>query len=337
MSAAGAIAAASVGRLRTGVRRPFSEYGRGLIIRCHSSGMTLDNINRAAVDRIIRVDHAGEYGANRIYAGQMAVLGRTSVGPVIQKMWDQEKNHLKKFNELMIAFRVRPTVLMPLWNMAGFALGAGTALLGKEGAMACTVAVEESIANHYNNQIRMLMEEDPEKYEELLQVIKQFRDEELEHHDTGLDHDAELPFHCLNSWKHIPSYMSSPGRDNDYEKKSHQNTKWRTWETAMCRVMREAWVQIPALPLQAIGSQAVNIACLGLSVPTCKVEMKTEAALKIVLHGRDEQVPHREGLRTATEGLFWLASISLHNAANRQGRGVLYLTCSLCKLCAQWL
>lgn len=106
---------------------------------------------------------------------------------------------------------------------------------------------------------------------------------------------------------------------------------------AMCRVMREAWVQIPALPLQAIGSQAVNIACLGLSVPTCKVEMKTEAALKIVLHGRDEQVPHREGPRTATEELFWLASISLHNAANRQGRGVLYLACSLCKLCAQWL
>ncbi|XP_034349066.1 NADPH-dependent 3-demethoxyubiquinone 3-hydroxylase, mitochondrial isoform X2 [Arvicanthis niloticus] len=185
MSAAGAIAAASVGRLRTA-------YGRGLIIRCYSSGMTLDNINRAAVDRIIRVDHAGEYGANRIYAGQMAVLGRTSVGPVIQKMWDQEKNHLKKFNELMVAFRVRPTVLMPLWNIAGFALGAGTALLGKEGAMACTVAVEESIAHHYNNQIRTLMEEDPEKYEELLQVIKQFRDEELEHHDTGLDHDAEL-------------------------------------------------------------------------------------------------------------------------------------------------
>nr|XP_038957456.1 5-demethoxyubiquinone hydroxylase, mitochondrial isoform X3 [Rattus norvegicus] len=70
--------------------------------------------------------------------------------------------------------------------------GAGTALLGKEGAMACTVAVEESIAHHYNNQIRMLMEEDAEKYEELLQVIKQFRDEELEHHDTGLEHDAEL-------------------------------------------------------------------------------------------------------------------------------------------------
>ncbi|XP_025858974.1 5-demethoxyubiquinone hydroxylase, mitochondrial isoform X4 [Vulpes vulpes] len=154
--------------------------------------MTLDNVNRAAVDRIIRVDHAGEYGANRIYAGQMAVLGRTSVGPVIQKMWDQEKDHLKKFNELMVAFRVRPTILMPFWNVVGFALGAGTALLGKEGAMACTVAVEESIAHHYNNQIRTLMEKDPEKYEELLQVIRKFRDEELEHHDIGLEHDAQL-------------------------------------------------------------------------------------------------------------------------------------------------
>ncbi|KAM5131715.1 NADPH-dependent 3-demethoxyubiquinone 3-hydroxylase, mitochondrial isoform 2-T2 [Callospermophilus lateralis] len=110
----------------------------------------------------------------------------------LMKMWDQEKDHLKKFNELMVAFRVRPTVLMPFWNVVGFALGAGTALLGKEGAMACTVAVEESIAHHYNNQIRTLMEEDPEKYQELLQVIKKFRDEELEHHDLGLDHDAEL-------------------------------------------------------------------------------------------------------------------------------------------------
>uniref|UniRef100_A0A2K6LMW3 5-demethoxyubiquinone hydroxylase, mitochondrial n=2 Tax=Rhinopithecus TaxID=542827 RepID=A0A2K6LMW3_RHIBE len=175
-----------------GVASGRGTYGRRIIVRFRSSGMTLDNINRAAVDRIIRVDHAGEYGANCIYTGQMAVLGRTSVGPVIQKMWDQEKDHLKKFSELMVTFRVRPTVLMPFWNVLGFALGPGTALLWKEGAMACTVAVEESIAHHYNNQIRKLMEEDPEKYEELLQVIKKFRDEELEHHDTGLEHDAEL-------------------------------------------------------------------------------------------------------------------------------------------------
>ncbi|XP_004705804.1 5-demethoxyubiquinone hydroxylase, mitochondrial isoform X1 [Echinops telfairi] len=189
---AGAAAAQPLWRLRTSARRPLSVFGRKLGARCCSSGMTLDTINRATVDRIIRVDHAGEYGANRIYAGQMAVLGRTSVGPVIQKMWDQEKEHLRKFSELMVALRVRPTALMPFWNVMGFALGAGTALLGREGAMACTVAVEESISHHYNNQIRTLMEEGPEKYEELLQVIKKFRDEELEHHDTGLEHDAEL-------------------------------------------------------------------------------------------------------------------------------------------------
>ncbi|XP_008046132.1 5-demethoxyubiquinone hydroxylase, mitochondrial [Carlito syrichta] len=192
MSFARAAATPSLGRLYTDARRPLSAYGRRISVRLCSSRMTSDNINWAAVDRIIRVDHAGEYGADRIYAGQMAVLGRTSVGPVIQKMWDQEKDHLKKFSELMVTFRVRPTVLMPLWNVLGFALGAGTALLGKKGAMACTVAVEESIAHHYNNQIRTLMEEDPDKYKELLQVIKKFRDEELEHHDIGLDHDAEL-------------------------------------------------------------------------------------------------------------------------------------------------
>ncbi|XP_030068106.1 5-demethoxyubiquinone hydroxylase, mitochondrial isoform X2 [Microcaecilia unicolor] len=154
--------------------------------------MTLNSVDKAVIDPIIRVDHAGEYGANRIYAGQMAVLGRTTVGPVIQQMWDQEKEHLKKFNELMIAYRVRPTILLPFWNIVGFVLGASTALLGKEGAMACTVAVEESISEHYNNQIRTLVELDPEKYEELLQVIKKFRDDELEHHDTGLEYDAEL-------------------------------------------------------------------------------------------------------------------------------------------------
>ncbi|XP_067859312.1 5-demethoxyubiquinone hydroxylase, mitochondrial [Heptranchias perlo] len=147
---------------------------------------------RAMLGRIIRVDHAGEYGANRIYAGQMAVLGKTPVGPVIQRMWDQEKEHLEKFNELIVDHRVRPTLLMPFWNVAGFMLGAGTALLGKEGAMACTVAVEESISQHYNNQIRMLMEEDPERHKELLEVLKKFRDEEMEHHDTGLEHDAEM-------------------------------------------------------------------------------------------------------------------------------------------------
>ncbi|NXT96597.1 COQ7 protein, partial [Anhinga rufa] len=143
----------------------------GVSLRRCSTRAALEGINKPVVDRIIRVDHAGEYGASRIYAGQMAVLGRSSVGPIIQQMWNQEKDHLKKFNELMVAYRVRPTVLLPFWNVAGFVLGAGSALLGKKGAMACTVAVEESISDHYNSQIRTLMEEDPEKYKELLQVF----------------------------------------------------------------------------------------------------------------------------------------------------------------------
>jgi len=150
-----------------------------------------DATEKAMLDSMLRVDHAGEYGANRIYAGQMAVLGRSSTGPLIQEMWDQEKKHLEKFNEIMADNRIRPTVLLPLWNAAGFLLGAGTALLGKEGAMACTVAVEESISEHYNSQIRALMEEDPDRYRQLLQLIKEFRDDEMEHHDTGLEQDAE--------------------------------------------------------------------------------------------------------------------------------------------------
>ncbi|XP_035253127.1 5-demethoxyubiquinone hydroxylase, mitochondrial [Anguilla anguilla] len=150
-----------------------------------------DSEEKAMLDRMLRVDHAGEYGANRIYAGQMAVLGRTQSGPLIQTMWDQEKYHLQKFDEILAENRIRPTFLLPLWNIAGFVLGASSALLGKEGAMACTVAVEESISEHYNSQIRALMEADPDRYTELLQLIKEFRDDEMEHHDTGLEHDAE--------------------------------------------------------------------------------------------------------------------------------------------------
>ncbi|XP_027218406.2 5-demethoxyubiquinone hydroxylase, mitochondrial isoform X2 [Penaeus vannamei] len=148
--------------------------------------------NRQALERIIRVDHAGELGADRIYAGQMAVLGKTSVGPVIQHMWDQEKEHKAKFEELIPKYRVRPTVLIPIWNVAGFALGAGTALLGKEAAMACTVAVESVITDHYNSQLRELIHNGEEEHKELIEVIKKFRDDEMDHHDTGLAHDAEL-------------------------------------------------------------------------------------------------------------------------------------------------
>ncbi|XP_046444498.1 5-demethoxyubiquinone hydroxylase, mitochondrial-like [Daphnia pulex] len=146
-----------------------------------------ENITR---DRFLRVDHAGEVGADRIYAGQMAVLGKSNVGSVIQHMWDQEKEHRKKFDELLPKYRARPTVMLPIWNVAGFALGAGSALLGPKMAMACTAAVETVITDHYNDQIRELMT-NPEENGELLKVISKFRDEEMEHHDTAILHKAE--------------------------------------------------------------------------------------------------------------------------------------------------
>ncbi|XP_068675131.1 5-demethoxyubiquinone hydroxylase, mitochondrial-like [Montipora foliosa] len=161
--------------------------------RCFCSQARKEFVGRPRphIDRIIRVDHAGELGANRIYAGQMAVLGRTSVGPTIQHMWDQEKEHLQTFEQIVANNRVRPTVLMPLWNIAGYLLGAGTALLGKEAAMACTVAVEETISEHYDKQLRELLTEGvTDENKLLLDTIQKFRDEELEHLHIGEEHDA---------------------------------------------------------------------------------------------------------------------------------------------------
>ena len=144
--------------------------------------------DKTILDEIIRVDHAGEYGATRIYDGQIAVFGKNSkIGKTIQHMADQEQEHIEKFNELLIEKRVRPTALLPVWNIAGFALGAGTALMGEKAAMACTVAVEKVIGEHYREQQNLL--EDDEK--ELKKTIAKFEKDELEHHDIGLEHDAE--------------------------------------------------------------------------------------------------------------------------------------------------
>lgn len=112
----------------------------------------------ALTDEIIRVDHAGELGADRIYAGQMAILGNGPMGKTIGHMWEQEKHHRQQFEQLIQQHRVRPTIMTPIWNVAAFALGAGTALLGEKAAMACTVAVETVIVEHYNDQLRQIME-----------------------------------------------------------------------------------------------------------------------------------------------------------------------------------
>lgn len=140
------------------------------------------------VKRMIRVDHAGEFGATRIYAGQLAVLKNAKTRPEIEHMLEQEEVHYETFNTLIADRRVRPTALLPLWNIAGFALGAGTALLGEKAAHACTVAVEECIDEHYAAQVERL-EHDGET--ELAETFERFRQEELEHRDTGLDLGAE--------------------------------------------------------------------------------------------------------------------------------------------------
>jgi 3-demethoxyubiquinol 3-hydroxylase len=107
-----------------------------------------DPTAEALVRRMMRVNHAGEYGAKRIYDGQLAVLKRSPVAPVIRRMAEQERRHLEAFEKLLPDRRVRPTALHPLWHAAGYALGAATALLGERAAMACTVAVEEVIDEH---------------------------------------------------------------------------------------------------------------------------------------------------------------------------------------------
>jgi 3-demethoxyubiquinol 3-hydroxylase len=146
-----------------------------------------DPSDAADVERMIRVDHAGEYGAKRIYQGQLAVLGRGPKGDLLRHMQAQEQVHLDKFSELIAQRRVRPTALLPFWHVAGFALGAATAALGERAAMACTVAVEEAIDAHYRAQTAALGDD-----EVLLRAtIEAFRAEELEHRDIGLAHDAE--------------------------------------------------------------------------------------------------------------------------------------------------
>ncbi len=140
--------------------------------------------------RMIRVDQAGEYGATRIYAGQLAVLGeRGPHATEIRAMAAQEDDHLARFNAMLAERGVRPTALQPFWSVAGFALGAATALIGPEAAMACTAAVEEEIDRHYTSQLEELARDgdDPE----LAAVIEDFREDEREHRDTALAAGAE--------------------------------------------------------------------------------------------------------------------------------------------------
>ena len=139
---------------------------------------------------ILRVDHAGELAAVHIYRGQRAVFGAANGGEAIEgqlgEMEAHEAEHLKAFDRLLNTRQVRPTVFAPLWRMAGFALGAGTALMGEKAAHACTEAVETVIEQHYADQIAELASREPE----LAAELSKYRDDELAHRDAAVEHGA---------------------------------------------------------------------------------------------------------------------------------------------------
>ncbi len=142
------------------------------------------------IARMIRVDQAGEFGATRIYAGQLAVMGdRARDSAEIAGMAEQEAGHRARFDALMVRRGVRPTALRPFWDRAGFALGAATALIGPEAAMACTAAIETEIDEHYSRQLDRLLQsgEDPE----LSGMIEEFREDERAHRDAAMAAGAE--------------------------------------------------------------------------------------------------------------------------------------------------
>jgi ubiquinone biosynthesis monooxygenase Coq7 len=137
---------------------------------------------------MLRVDQAGEYGATRIYAGQLAVMGdRAPHAGEIAHMAEQEAGHRARFDALLAQRGVRPTALQPVWNVAGFALGAATALIGPKAAMACTAAIETEIDRHYTQQLDELGDGDPE----LAGMIREFRDDERAHKEAALAAGAE--------------------------------------------------------------------------------------------------------------------------------------------------
>ena len=147
--------------------------------------------NRADLEKYIRVNHAGERAAQQIYRGQLVVLSGQEMGNEIRHMMDQEVEHLETFDTLINERNVRPSFLDPVWGAAGFALGVVTAAMGPKAAMACTIAVEEVIGEHYQKQAENLGADEAV----LKKTIERFRDEELEHRDIAVDYKGREAKH----------------------------------------------------------------------------------------------------------------------------------------------
>ncbi|GAA5870945.1 hypothetical protein JCM16303_001640 [Sporobolomyces ruberrimus] len=173
--------------------------------RATSETPQLDKRQRDILEKIIRVDQAGELGANYIYRGQRAVLGLGTdkkTTDLVQAMWDGEKKHIAAFDKLVTQHDIRPTALYPVWKAMAFGLGAGTAIMGKRAAMACTEAVETVIGEHYNEQLDQLKQDFPDhpSLPLLKEVLTEFRDDELEHLDTAVENEAQqAPAYALLS------------------------------------------------------------------------------------------------------------------------------------------
>ena len=148
--------------------------------------MKLSKKDKKLINEMVRVNQAGEFGAKKIYEGRLAVLPKDKT---IKKMAQQENIHLEKFNKLMIKNEVRPTALSPIWSIGGFFLGASTAIIGRKAAMACTLAVEEVIDKHYEEQEKKLTTDIKDR--ELLKLVKKFREEEIEHKNIAIKNNAK--------------------------------------------------------------------------------------------------------------------------------------------------
>lgn len=159
------------------------------------------SLTRNRREEMLRVDHAGEYGAVAIYRGQLAVFerqhGKERIVSQLKEMAAQEQDHLDAFDRMLSAGSVRPTVLSPVWNAAGFALGVGTALLGEKAAHACTEAVETVIEEHYGDQVTELREAGEDA---LADTMAKFQEEEVAHKELAASEGAsEAPAYPLLS------------------------------------------------------------------------------------------------------------------------------------------
>lgn len=167
----------------------WKKYSKNFIQNKSKGALWDTHPEKSIVDSMIRVDHAGEFGACIICKGQLSILNNDST---ILEIHEQEKEHLEKFNQLINEKRVRPTVLQPIWKVGGFLLGASTSLLGRESAMACHKAVETVISEHYEDQLRKIHHlERTSKDMDLRSSIRKFRDDEIHHHDLSVEQKAE--------------------------------------------------------------------------------------------------------------------------------------------------